>query len=42
LTDWLSRIAALGVAARPSATRTSARSASWIASRVPSRRQVEK
>jgi site-specific DNA recombinase len=42
LTDWLSRIAALGVGSRPSASRTFARSASWIAPHVPSARQAEK
>jgi hypothetical protein len=42
LTDWLSRIAALGVANRPSATRSSSRKAAWIASQVPSFRQALK
>ena len=42
LTDWLSRIAALGSASRPSATRTRVRSVSWIRSHVPFRRHEEK
>jgi hypothetical protein len=42
LTDWLSRIAALGSASRPSATRTRVRNASWTCAHIPSRRHDEK
>jgi hypothetical protein len=42
LTDWLSMIAALGLASRPTAMRTSMCNVSWIRVQVPSRRQVEK
>ena len=42
LTDWLSRMAALGSASRPTARRTCLCSASWICVQVPSRRQAEK
>jgi hypothetical protein len=42
LTDWLSRMAALGSASRPSAMRTWDRSASWTCVHVPSRRHDEK
>jgi len=39
VTDWLSRIAALGAASRPAATRTSVRRAAWMRTQVPSRCQ---
>ena len=39
VTDWRSRIAALGAASRPAATRTSVRSAAWIRPQVSSRCQ---
>lgn len=42
LTDWLSRIAALGSGSRPTEIRTSLCNVSWIRVQVPSRRQVEK
>ena len=42
LTDWLSRIAALGSGSRPTEMRTSLCNVSWIRVQVPSRRQVEK
>lgn len=42
LTDWLSRMAALGSASRPSAMRTWVRSASWSCTHSPSRRHEEK
>ena len=41
-TDWLSMIAALGVASRPSASRTLGRSASSMYSQVPSPRHLRK
>lgn len=42
LTDWLSMIAALGSASRPSPMRSCARNVSWICVQVPSRRHIEK
>jgi hypothetical protein len=42
LTDWLSRIPALGCRRLPAATRTSPRSKSCIRCQVPSRRQRQK
>ena len=42
LTDWLSVMAALGEAARPSASRTRARNASSARSQAPSSRQLRK
>jgi hypothetical protein len=39
LTDWLSKIPALGWACRPCCSRTWSRNASWTRSQVPSRRQ---
>ena len=42
LTDWLSRIAALGSGSRPTEMRTSLCNVSWIRVQVPSRRQAEK
>ena len=42
LTDWLSVMAALGVAARHSASRTRTRNASAARSQVPSSRQLRK
>jgi len=42
LTDWLSMIAALGSASRPSAMRTCVRNTSWSCVRVPSGRHIEK
>ena len=42
LTDWLSRMAALGVASRPRGRRGRSRSAVWIVSPVPSLRQMRK
>jgi hypothetical protein len=39
VTDWRSRIAALGSAARPAAPRMSVRRASWMRTQVPSRCQ---
>jgi hypothetical protein len=42
LTDWLSRMAALGSASRPSAMRTPVRNASWTCAHIPSRRHDEK
>jgi hypothetical protein len=42
LTDWLSRIAALGSASRPSATRSRVRNTSWTRVHIPSRRHDEK
>ena len=42
LTDWLSRIAALGSASRPSAMRTWVRNASWTCAHIPWRRHEEK
>jgi hypothetical protein len=42
LTDWLSRIAALGSASRPSAMRTWVRNESWTCAHIPSRRHEEK
>lgn len=42
LTDWLSRMAALGSASRPSAMRTWVRNASWTCAHIPSRRHDEK
>ena len=41
-TDWLSMIAALGVASRPAASRTLGRKASSMASQVPSSRHFRK
>ncbi len=41
-TDWLSRIAALGVASRPSASRTCSRTRPCACSQTPARRQVLK
>ncbi len=42
VTDWLSRIAALGVASRPRRRRVRSRRAVWIVSHVPSLRQIRK
>ena len=41
-TDWLSRMAALGVAARPARCRTRDRRVSWMRSQSPSRRHRRK
>ena len=40
--DWLSMMAALGWAFRPTRTRTAARTTAWIRSHVPSSRQARK
>ena len=42
LTDWLSRIAALGCEFLPSAIRSSVLNAIFIHSQIPSRRQIRK
>jgi phosphoenolpyruvate carboxylase len=42
LTDWLSRIAALGVGSRPAARRTCSRSTSCACSQAPERRHALK